>query len=276
MHDLLFPFSNTQLTPAPRAREEQSNVDADHLRVPRSADAHPERCARAHHSWRASASKFRARRQLSPCRPTGIPTCRRIAGPPAGTIHDFYGFPDALYKLRYDAPGAPRLREGGQAYRRRARSSSRPRSWSPGCQLCWAGRSRHPDLPAVGAAALGPHTTSLSDGSSVAARGGVLVMGSGSAIHNLRALVRRDDASEPEPWRRLSTTGWPIRCRRVTRFRSPTTEPCPLCSGGPSDRRALLAAARRLRRRWRGRPGQGASSQLHTLGNLSMAAYAFG
>jgi len=37
-----------------------------------------------------------------------------MVGGPArnATIHDFYGFPQALYGLRYDAPSAPRMAEG--------------------------------------------------------------------------------------------------------------------------------------------------------------------
>lgn len=38
---------------------------------------------------------------------TAIPTVSRAAHPQ--TIHDFGGFPEALYELRYPAPGAPQL-----------------------------------------------------------------------------------------------------------------------------------------------------------------------
>ncbi|MCC9595377.1 MULTISPECIES: dioxygenase [unclassified Rubrivivax] len=38
-----------------------------------------------------------------------------VAGEQHETIHDFGGFPDALYRLRYDAPGAPELATRVQA-----------------------------------------------------------------------------------------------------------------------------------------------------------------
>src|SRR5438128_11573729 len=40
---------------------------------------------------------------------TERPAVAVAAKPP--TIHDFYGFPEALYSLHYDAPGAPQLAE---------------------------------------------------------------------------------------------------------------------------------------------------------------------
>lgn len=119
------------------------------------------------------------------------------------TIHDFYGFPEALYRLRYPAPGAPALAaRAGEllaaagfpvAYAARGLdhgawvplSLAYPAADVPVTQLSLQpadGPERH--------AALGRVLRPLRDE-------GVLIFASGNANHNLRALGR---FAEPPDW----------------------------------------------------------------------------
>ncbi len=116
-------------------------------------------------------------------------------------VHDFGGFPDALFQLRYDAPGAPALA-------RRVAELLQGAGFSP--QLSPEGgldhgiwiplRSLRPqaDIPVVPVAfpptftpqqlfALGEAMRPLVDD-------GVLVLGTGSITHNLRLGFRGNDA----------------------------------------------------------------------------------
>lgn len=120
------------------------------------------------------------------------PGLRVSTAPSPETIHDFGGFPDALYRLRYDAPGAPGVAVevidalaaaglGATADATRGRDHGawvplmhlRPRADLPALQV-----SLPRDLDAPGALALGRALAPLR------ARG-VVVIGSGSLTHNL-------------------------------------------------------------------------------------------
>jgi len=109
------------------------------------------------------------------------------------TVHDFGGFPDELYALRYDAPGAPQLaadvqgllKEAGITVQRVDEGGLDHGIWTPLryiypdadvpiLPLAWA-----PMQPPARQFALGEVLTPL-------AGQGVLVMGSGSITHNLR------------------------------------------------------------------------------------------
>ncbi|MGQ9365276.1 DODA-type extradiol aromatic ring-opening family dioxygenase [Azospirillum sp. ST 5-10] len=122
------------------------------------------------------------------------------------TVHDFYGFPDALYRLTYPAPGAPELAarvvglldaaglpagaDPGQGLDHGAwvpLSLMYPDAGIPVAQL-----SVLPELDAAAHVALGRALAPL-------AREGVLVLGSGGAVHNLRAL-RRGVSGDPPAW----------------------------------------------------------------------------
>jgi 4,5-DOPA dioxygenase extradiol len=121
------------------------------------------------------------------------------------TIHDFYGFPDALYQVQYPAPGSRSLAE--RVRQLVSSTAVRPDdgyswgldhgAWSmlrrmypaadiPTVQLS-LDRSQHPRFHYD----LGRESNALR-------QEGVLIIGSGNIVHNLRLL--QWDAAGPHPW----------------------------------------------------------------------------
>jgi 4,5-DOPA dioxygenase extradiol len=192
------------------------------------------------------------------------------------TIHDFYGFPEALYRLHYDAPGAPELAErvAGLTGAVRAEYGLDHGAWVP-AMLGWPAA----DIPIFQLAvqpymnpahhiAIGRKLASLRDDD-------VLVMGSGSATHNLRRLVRGQHDAPPEPWAKAFDDWVADKVEQgdeaaLANYRS---EAPYAREAHPTDEHFLpLHVAY-------GAAGEGARGKaLHrsfTSGNLSMAAYAF-
>jgi 4,5-DOPA dioxygenase extradiol len=121
------------------------------------------------------------------------------------TIHDFYNFPEPLYRLRYPAPGSPELAQQAQALLQNAGFAAAidggrgldHGAWSP---LLYA-YPQH-DVPVVQISvqpALGPrHHVQVGKALRGLSEEGVLVIGSGHLTHNLRDWSR--GAGKPEPY----------------------------------------------------------------------------
>ena len=122
------------------------------------------------------------------------------------TIHDFGGFPPELYRLSYPAPGAPDLarrvvgllREAGFAAGTDPAWGLDHGAWVPLMNLF-----PKADVP-VAQLSIQTHLGArhhLDVGRALAplTKEGVLVMGSGGAVHNLRRLAR-PTGNGPEPW----------------------------------------------------------------------------
>ena len=123
-----------------------------------------------------------------------------------GVIHDFGGFPEALYALDYPAPGSPELAAEASGLLAKAGleatlDSERPLdhgAWVPLRYLMPEAtvpvvqlslpRPRTPELLLAAGRALAPLRES-----------GVLILGSGGIVHNLR-LLDWGGASGPQPW----------------------------------------------------------------------------
>lgn len=123
---------------------------------------------------------------------TGEPTVDTSPWPE--TIHDFYGFEEEMYRIRYPAPGAPEvagevaeaLREGGFPVRRSERGLDHG-TWVPlilaygEANVPITQLSVQPDFDAEHHYRMGLALARLR-------RSGVLVVGSGGATHNLGAM----------------------------------------------------------------------------------------
>lgn len=135
---------------------------------------------------------------------TAEPEVGAVAAPE--TIHDFYGFPPALYRMHYDVPGAPALASRirdllGKAGFRAALNPARGLdhgAWSP-LVLIYP----EADIPVLQLSiqshrdpahhlALGRALSDLRDE-------GVLIMATGSMTHNLR-MLDRSDRNPPADW----------------------------------------------------------------------------
>lgn len=129
-----------------------------------------------------------------------------------GTIHDFFGFPEELYRVRYDAPGAPQLARRtrslltGFDVALDAERGLDHGAWVP-LMLAWP----NADIPTIQISvqsastpaqhiALGRALTPLREED-------VLVIGSGGFVHNLRQLDR-GSMTAPEPEWSSSFADW--------------------------------------------------------------------
>jgi 4,5-DOPA dioxygenase extradiol len=133
---------------------------------------------------------------------TAAPAVARMAV--NSTIHDFHGFPPALYQLRYPAPGDAALSDRVAQLTGAAIDTARGLdhgAWVPLLLMYPA----H-DIPVVQIAVQPQrgvaHHMALGRALAPLRAEGVFVMGSGSFVHNLRRLDRRGpDAPEPD-WSR--------------------------------------------------------------------------
>lgn len=129
------------------------------------------------------------------------------------TLHDFFGFPSALYQQSWPAPGAPQLarqvathlRQAGFTIREDAGRGRDHGAWAPLSLMYPAADVPTIQLSIPSQCAAAEHLA-LGRALSPFRRHGVLILGSGSATHNLAALDWQE--TTPTPAWASAFTAW--------------------------------------------------------------------
>lgn len=122
------------------------------------------------------------------------------------TIHDFGGFPRELFEMQYPAPGWPEVAEGISAALRQPPVEVDEHQWGldhgawavlqpmfPAATIPVMQLSMDYSRPPAEHLALGQQLRDLRDR-------GVLIVGSGNIVHNLRAMVRTASDTQAQSW----------------------------------------------------------------------------
>ncbi|MGQ0580079.1 MAG: DODA-type extradiol aromatic ring-opening family dioxygenase [Betaproteobacteria bacterium] len=123
------------------------------------------------------------------------------------TIHDFYGFPDELYRIEYPAPGAPELAAQAKALLGEKGIGAHldpARGLDHGAWVPLVLMYPQADVPVTQLAvqtALGAgHHFKLGEALRSLRDEGVLILGSGGTTHNLREFGRYPEGTAPPQW----------------------------------------------------------------------------
>lgn len=123
------------------------------------------------------------------------------------TIHDFYGFPDALFAQRYDVPGDPALAETVAAALVQAGIETRidpARGIDHGAWVPLKLMYPRGDIPviqvAIGGGMDAAYHRRLGEALHPLRAEGILVLGSGAVTHNLHAFRGQAVDAAPQPW----------------------------------------------------------------------------